>query len=108
MQLSTTTTKRVSEVVNECHVEVNGTLAKVNLNIFPLDLYEMLTRMDWLELLRAKVDCYNKFIEGINDEGQFQVIKEILKPISIKKLTALQLRKYFMKRCQVYAVFISK
>lgn len=62
----------------------------------------MLIRMDWLEIHRAKVDCYDKIVECINDEGKFQVIKGILKPISRRKIIALQLRKHFMKTCQIY------
>lgn len=31
-----------------------------------------------------------------------------MKPISIGKTTALQLRNHFMQKCQVYATFISK
>lgn len=56
-------------------MEVNGLLTRVNLNIFPLGSYKILIGMDWLEFHRAKVDCYDKIVECIDDEWKFQEIK---------------------------------
>ena len=62
-------------------MEVNGLVTKVILNILLLGSYKMLIGMDWLELHIAKVDCYDKIVESIDDKGQSKVIKGILKPI---------------------------
>ena len=49
--------------------ELNGILTKVNLNVLPLGSYDALIGMDQLEKNRAKVDCYEKFLECIDEEG---------------------------------------
>lgn len=68
-KLTTSMKRKVSEVVNECLVEVNRLVRKVNLNIIPLGSYQTLIGMDCLELHRAKVDCYDKIVECIDDKG---------------------------------------
>ena len=41
-----------------------------HLNVLPLGSYNMLLDMDWLYLHRTKVDCYDKTIECVDDNGQ--------------------------------------
>jgi len=41
--------------------------------------------MEWLEVNRDKLDCYDKIIECIDDEGGPQLVKEMLKKISVRK-----------------------
>ena len=49
VQLATSTKWKVSEIVKECEVNLNGFPTKVNLNILPLGLYDILISMEWLE-----------------------------------------------------------
>ena len=49
VQLATGTKHKVSEIVNECEVNLNGFPTKVNLNILTLGLYDVLISMDWFE-----------------------------------------------------------
>ena len=49
VQLATGTRWKVSKIVKECEVNLNGFLTKVNLNILPLGLYDVLIGMDLLE-----------------------------------------------------------
>ena len=46
VQLATGTKHKVSEIVKECEVNLNGFPMKVNLNILPLGLYDVLIGMD--------------------------------------------------------------
>ena len=60
VQLATGTKWKVSEIVKECEVNMNGFLTKVNLNILPLGSYDILIGMDWLEQHYVMLDCLNK------------------------------------------------
>ena len=46
VQLAADTKHKVSEIVKECEVNLNGFLKKVNLNILPLGSYDVLIGMD--------------------------------------------------------------
>ena len=46
VQLATSTKRKVSKIVKECEVNLNGFLTKVNLNIQPLGSYNILIGMD--------------------------------------------------------------
>ena len=45
------------------------------MNIFPLKSYDVLIGMDCLEAHRAKLDCYNKNFECLDEEGNLRVVK---------------------------------
>ena len=62
--------------------------------------------MDWLESHRVKLDCYNKNFECIDEEGNPVVVKGIPKVISVQQVSAMQLKKFCMKGCQLYAAHI--
>ena len=49
VQLATGTKQKVSEIVKECEVNLNGFPMKENLNIIPLGSYNLLIGIDWLE-----------------------------------------------------------
>ena len=46
VQLATGTKWKVSKIVKDCEVKLNGFHTKVNLNILPLGLYDILVGMD--------------------------------------------------------------
>ena len=46
----------------------------VHLNELSLGSYSMLLGMDWLYLHRTKVDCYDKSIECVDDNGEPRVL----------------------------------
>ena len=57
------TKRKVSEIMKECPIDLNGILTKVDLNVPPLGSYDTLIGMDWLENHRVKVDFYGKYLE---------------------------------------------
>ena len=59
--------------------------------------------MDWLEAHRAKLDCYNKTFECLDEEGNLRVVKGFPKVISGRKSSAMQLEKFYGKGHRVYA-----
>ena len=75
VQLATGMKKRVHHWVRDCAFELNGMPIAVHLNIFPLGSYSMLLGIDGLYLHRTKVDCYDKAIECVDDNGEPRVLQ---------------------------------
>jgi len=84
-------------------LNLNGLNSVADLNIIPLGSYHVLVGMDWLESHHATLDCYGKTITCLNDEGQQALVKGVPRPISLKKISALQLKRCLRKGCQLYA-----
>ena len=95
-----------SEVVKKCPLVMDGLITCLDLNMMPLESYDILIRMDWLEAHRAKLDCYNKTCECLDEEGNLRVGKEIPKVISRRKSSAMQLKKFYGKGCRGYATHV--
>ena len=69
VQLSTGTKRKVSKIVKECELNLNGFLTKVNLNILPLGSYDVLIDMDWLEQHHVMLDCFQKSLLCTDSQG---------------------------------------
>ena len=76
------------------------------MNVLPLGSYDVLIGMDWLEAHRVKLDCYNKTFECTYEEGNPVVVKGIPKVISVRQVSAMQLKKFCRKGYQLYAAHI--
>jgi hypothetical protein len=66
----------------------------------------MLIGMDWLETHKVKLDCFNKTLECEDDKGNKRVLQGIQKPMSVRKISTLQLKKYCRKGCPLYAIHV--
>ena len=77
-----------------------------NLNMLPLGSYHVLVRMDWLESHHAILDCRDNIISCLNDDGLQVEVKGIPRHVSLRKISALQLRRCLRKKCQVYAAYV--
>ena len=71
----TGTKKRVHHWVRSCAFELNGMSTLAHLNVLSLGSYNMLLGMDWLYLHEAKVDCYEKEIESLDDNGEQRTLQ---------------------------------
>jgi hypothetical protein len=74
------------------------------LKILPLGLYDLLIGMDWLAIYKAKLDCYHKTLECVSEEGRRITLRGIQKPVSVRQISTLQMRKYCRKGCPLYAI----
>ena len=65
--------------------------------------------MDWLEAHRVNLYCYNKTFESMDEEGNPRVVRGIPKVISVRQISAVQLKKFYRKGCRLYAshVFVA-
>ena len=103
VQLATRIRRKVSELVRNFPLDLNGLKTVANLDILPLGSYHVLVGMDWLEPHRVVLDYYGKTITCLTDKEQQVEVKGIPRPVSLRKITALQLKRCLGKRCQVYA-----
>ena len=106
VQLATGTKRKVSELVQKFPLVMNGLITCVDLNVLSLGSYDVLIGMDWLEAHRVNLDCYNKTFECMGEEGNPVVVKGIPKVISVRQVSAMQLKKFCRKGCQLYAAHI--
>ena len=106
VQLATGTKKRVHHWVRACTFDLNGMSTAAYLNVLSLRSYNMLLGMDWLYLHRTKVDCYDKAIECVDDDGEPRVLQGKKKTTSVRMVTTMQAKCSRMKWCKLFAVHI--
>jgi hypothetical protein len=67
----------------------------------------MIIGMDWLEQHKAVLDCYTKILSYKDDFGTVRTTQGIPKPVSVRQVSAMQLKKCIRKGCQVYAIQVT-
>jgi hypothetical protein len=60
--------------------------------------------MDWLAAHKTKMDYYNKTLEYENKEGIKVTLQGIQNPVSMKQISTIQVKKYCIKGCPLYAI----
>jgi predicted aspartyl protease len=108
VQLATGTKRRINETVRGCPINLNGVNTNVDMNIIPLGSYDILIGMDWLDKHHVVLDCHNKTFTCLDEEGKQSTVKGIPRPISIREISALQLKRCFRKGCQLYATHVEE
>jgi hypothetical protein len=104
VQLATGTKRKVAEVIPACQFIMDGLPTQATLNILPLGSYDLLIGMDWLAAYKTKLDCYHKTLECVNEEGRKITLQGIQKPVSVRRISTLQMKKYCRKGCPLYAI----
>jgi len=61
-----------------------------------------------LEKHYGVLDCYNKAITYLNEKGKQGKIQGILRVVTIRQIPSMQLKKSFIKGCQIFAVHMEK
>ena len=107
MQLDTGTNKRVHHWVRACAFELNGMHTSAHLNVLPLGSYSMLLGMDWLYLHRTKVDCYDKSIKCLDDNGEHRTLQGKKKATSVGMATSMHEKRSHRKGCVLFQEHIS-
>jgi predicted aspartyl protease len=107
VQLATGTKRKVVEFVLDCEFSLDGQNIKTHLNILPLGSYDMIIGMDWLEQHKAVLDCYTKILSYKDDFGAFRTAQGIPKLVSVRRVSAMQLKKCMRKGCEVYAIQVT-
>ena len=108
VQPATGTKRKFNEVVEKCPLVMNGLVTYIDMNVLLLGSYDVLIRMDWLEAHIVNLDCYNKTFECMDEEWNPAVVRGIPKVISLRQISAMQLKKFCRKGCQLYASHIEE
>jgi hypothetical protein len=82
VQLATWDKRKINELVKDCQIDMNGLNTKVDVNIIPLGSYVCLISMGWLEKHHVVLDCYNKTITCLDEEGNQDKIQGIQRVVS--------------------------
>ena len=108
VQLATGTKRKVTHKLPQTAIKLNDFQKEANLNILPLGSYELLIGMDWLEKRKAMMNCWDKTLHCIDEDGKPFILKGKPKPISVRQISALQLKITARKGYQVYAVHVEE
>jgi hypothetical protein len=103
VQLSIGANRNINELVKDCQIYMNGLNTKVDVNIIPLGSYDCLIGMDWWEKHHVVLECYNKTITCLDDEGKQEKIQGIPRAVAVREISNMKLKKSFRKGCQVFA-----
>ena len=106
VQLATGTKRKGSDVVEKCPLVMEGLVTYEDLNVLTLGSYDILIGMDWLEVHRVNLDCYNKTFECMDEEGNPKVVRGIPKVIFVRHISTMQLNKLCRKGCILYATHV--
>ena len=100
--------RKIIEFVKEFPLEMNGMKTFEDLKIIPLRSYDVLIGMDWLDAHHAVLDFHNKTYTCLDEEGNQVTIKGIPRPISLRQIIALKLKKCLRKGRQLYAIHVEE
>jgi hypothetical protein len=70
-------------MVKERPMDMNGIRTKADLNIIPLDSYDFLIGMDWLDEHHVVLYCYNKAFTCLDEEGNLITVRGIPRVVTI-------------------------
>lgn len=87
--------------------ELNGMPTSAHINVLHLGSYSMLLGMDWLFINKTKVDCYEKAIKCLYDDGENRILQGKKNPALVRMVTAMQAKHSCRKVCVFFIVHIS-
>ena len=87
---------------------MNDFITHVNVNILPLGSYDLLIGMDWLEEHKVVLNCFDKTFTCTDNNGNNIKVKGIPRKVSIREISALQMKISVRKGCKVFTVLLAK
>jgi hypothetical protein len=108
VQLATRTKRRIHEVVRIFSISLNGVNTSVDLNIIPLGYYDILIGMYWLEKHHAILDYHRKTFTFLDGDGKQSMLKGVPRPIYIRDISSLHLKRCFRKGFQLYVAHVEE
>ena len=79
----------------------------VDLHILPLGSYDIVLGMDWLAAHQANIDCHRKVVQCVDDTGGQVELLGVQRQISLRMISANQLKRSVRKGCQLFLVSLS-
>jgi len=88
-------------MVKSFSISLNGVNTSVDINIIPLGSYDILIGKDWLENHHGVLDCHIKTFTCLDGDRKQSIVKGVPRPISIREISSLQLKRCFKKRMSI-------
>jgi hypothetical protein len=107
VQLATGTKRKVIDYISYFEFNLDGQTIRTDMNILQLGSYDMIIGMDWLERHKAILNCYTKILSYKDDSNITKTAQGIPKLVSVRQISAMQLKKCVRKGCQVYAIQVT-
>ena len=85
---------------------MNDFLTHVIVNIPTLGSYDLLIGMDWLEAHKVMLNCFDKTFTCTDDNGDNIKVKGIPRKVSIREISALEIKISLRKGCKVFYLYI--
>jgi hypothetical protein len=95
-------------MVKSCLMDMNGMNTREDFNILPLGSYDCLIGMDWLDQHHAILDYHNKAFTYLDELGTLKKMQGIPRAVTIREISALQLKKCYKKGCQIFATHMEE
>ena len=95
---------KVEQCLFEAQIDFPNFSTKLNLYVAPFGSYNIIIDINWLSEHKAKVDCLAKIVDCLDDQGKPTSITRIKHEIKSKQISAMQLKKYGRKGCEIFAV----
>jgi hypothetical protein len=108
VQLTTGARRKVNEMVKSCLIDMNGLNTRADLKILSLGSYDCLIGMDWLDPHHALLDCHRKEFTCLYEEGNQRKVQGIPRVVTIREISALQLKKCYRRGCQIFAAHMEE
>ena len=89
-------------------MDMNGLNTREDLNILPLGSYDYLIGMDWLDQHNAIIEYHKKEFTFLDEEGNLRKVQGIPRAITIREISALQLKKCYRKGCQIFVAHMEE
>jgi hypothetical protein len=87
---------------------MNGISTKVYVHIILLGSYDCIIGKDWLEKHHVVLDCYNKTITCLDEEGKHDKIQGIPRVVVVREASTIKLKKSFKKGCHIFATHMEE
>jgi hypothetical protein len=73
-----------------------------------LGYYDILIGIDWLDKHHVVLDFHSKKFTCLDGDGKQSIVKGVPRPISIREILALQMKRCFRKGCQLYEAHVEE
>ena len=106
VQLATGARRKVTEFIADCEVKIMNHVIRINLNVLTLGSYDMIIGMYWLAKYKVILNCFDKSFTYVVEDQIVRKVESVIKPVSLRQISATQLKKCMRKGCKLYDVRI--
>ncbi|XP_057846087.1 uncharacterized protein LOC131055620 [Cryptomeria japonica] len=99
--------KRVDSCLFCSDLELPSFQTQVNLYVAPLGLYDVILGINWLNEHKVVVNYEDKVVSCIDDFGNLVEILRSQRPLELRHISAMQIKKAQRKGCSIFSIIVS-